>query len=186
MLRYGPMEEKEPPKELSADAASLLARLTADGYLKDANFLKGKEEELEAAAHRVHIDYYARSFYRLAAERFGSDHQQEIAQWLSGKDLKTIALFGCPSIERKSVFAAKRLRSFFHIHEDNVCQTCKLCASCHFKNQKVGAVDKVILGDVMRLIMVYTLNSVPKVLSIPDNLKCSVEKVLKEVIRLCG
>lgn len=41
-------------------------------------------------------------------------------RWLSGSDLKKVALFGCPSVERKIVFAAKSLRSFFSIHEDTV------------------------------------------------------------------
>ena len=41
-------------------------------------------------------------------------------RWLSGSELKKVALFGCPSIERKSVFAAKRLRAFFRIQEDVV------------------------------------------------------------------
>jgi hypothetical protein len=45
-----------------------------------------------------------------------------IHRWLSGSDLKKIALFGCPSLEKKNVFAAKRLRKFFEIQENTVSQ----------------------------------------------------------------
>lgn len=41
-------------------------------------------------------------------------------RWLSGNDLKKLALFGCPTIERRTVFASKRLRAFFNIQEDKV------------------------------------------------------------------
>lgn len=41
-------------------------------------------------------------------------------RWLSGSDLKKVALFGCPSIAKKTVFSAKRLRTYFRIQEDNV------------------------------------------------------------------
>lgn len=41
-------------------------------------------------------------------------------RWLSGSSLKKVALSGCPCTERKTVFAAKRLRSFFCIQEDVV------------------------------------------------------------------
>ncbi|XP_068666744.1 uncharacterized protein [Aristolochia californica] len=81
-----------------------------------------------------------------AAERFGRDHQ-EIAKWLSGSQLKKVALFGCPSVERKTVFAAKTLRSFFSIQEDVVCRACKLRSSCKFVNQRVSKIEKLILED---------------------------------------
>lgn len=41
-------------------------------------------------------------------------------RWLSGSDLKKVTLLGCPSVERKTVFAAKNLRTFFNIEEDTV------------------------------------------------------------------
>ena len=44
------------------------------------------------------------------------------SRWLSGSDLKKVALFGCPSLARKSVFGAKRLRRFFEIPEETVSQ----------------------------------------------------------------
>jgi hypothetical protein len=41
-------------------------------------------------------------------------------RWLSGGELKQVALFGCPSVERRTVMAAKCLRSFFRIEENTV------------------------------------------------------------------
>lgn len=42
------------------------------------------------------------------------------SRWLSGRDLKKVALFGCRSLAKKSVFGAKRLRKFFEIPEETV------------------------------------------------------------------
>lgn len=41
-------------------------------------------------------------------------------RWLSGSDLKKVALFGCPSLTKKTVFSAKTLRVFFKIQENTV------------------------------------------------------------------
>lgn len=41
-------------------------------------------------------------------------------RWLSSKNLKTVALFGCPSLDKTNVFAAKWLRKIFKIQEDTV------------------------------------------------------------------
>nr|CAD1843220.1 unnamed protein product [Ananas comosus var. bracteatus] len=126
---------------------------------------------------------YSRHFLKSAAERFGQDHQ-EIAKWLSGSDLKKVALFGCPSVERKTVFAAKRLRSFFSIQEDTTCHACKLKKSCKFVHQKVARQEKLILPDVMRVLTLFALDAIPRQLFVPHELKLSVDKLLKEVINL--
>lgn len=34
--------------------------------------------------------------------------------------MKKVALFGCPSLDKKTVFAAKQLRAFFSVQEDVV------------------------------------------------------------------
>nr|XP_010925591.1 uncharacterized protein LOC105048094 [Elaeis guineensis] len=177
--KYRPMEEKKFPKELSPEMLSLVRRLEEEGYLKDSNFSReGPLDPMDIPA-----TLYSRHFLKSAAEKFGQDHQ-EIAKWLSGSDLKKIALFGCPSIERKTVFAAKRLRSFFSIQEDVICRGCKLKSSCKFVNQGVVREKKLILADVMRILAVFALDSVPKQLFIPNDLKFSVSKLLKEVVSL--
>lgn len=54
---------------------------------------------------------------------FSSEHYELnvwMHRWLSGSDLKKVAVFGCPSLSRKIVFAAKALRTFFRIQENLV------------------------------------------------------------------
>ncbi|KAK8940324.1 hypothetical protein KSP40_PGU006569 [Platanthera guangdongensis] len=164
------MKEKEFPKEVSAEAESLLRILCEELGLK-----------LELG--QIPVNYPSRHLLKSAAEKLGLRHQ-EIAKWLSGSDLKKVALFGCPSIERKTVFASKRLRSFFSIQEDVVCRGCKIKASCNFVNQRVNKVDRVILADVMRLLTVLSLDAVPQQVLVPTDVKLSVDKLLKEAVNL--
>ncbi|KAK8913621.1 hypothetical protein KSP39_PZI023410 [Platanthera zijinensis] len=164
------MKEKEFPKELSAEAESLLRILCEELGLK-----------LELG--QIPVSFPSRHLLKSAAEKLGL-RRQEIAKWLSGSDLKKVALFGCPSIERKTVFASKRLRSFFSIQEDVVCRGCKIKASCNFVNQRVNKVDRVILADVMRLLTVLSLDAVPQQLLVPTDVKLSVDKLLKEAVNL--
>lgn len=44
--------------------------------------------------------------------------------------------------------------------------------------------DKVVLEDVMRLVTVYTFDSIPSQLVVPNELKCSVSKLVEEAISL--
>ncbi|KAK9269379.1 hypothetical protein L1049_001151 [Liquidambar formosana] len=116
------LKEEEPMvfKELSPDVMVFVRHLYKEGYFNDANFLRGKAFDISC----FH-DSYGRDFIKFAAEKFGKDNQ-EIAKWLSGSDLKTVALFGCPTLSRKNIFSAKRLRTFFGIQEDTVCRKCCL------------------------------------------------------------
>lgn len=66
------MEEKEFLKELSAEATKLISRLIADGYLKDANYVRG--EQLES--QQIPANSYSLPFLRRAAEMFGKEHQE--------------------------------------------------------------------------------------------------------------
>lgn len=63
-----------------------------------------------SVANRVHIHmkYLLLNIFSIAG------------RWLSGSDLKKVALFGCPTVERRTVFASKRIRAFFNIQEDKV------------------------------------------------------------------
>ncbi|XP_058100893.1 uncharacterized protein LOC131245436 isoform X2 [Magnolia sinica] len=126
---------------------------------------------------------YSQSFLKSAAERFGCDHQ-DIAKWLSGGDLKKVALFGCPTVERKTIFAAKGLRTFFRIEEDIVCRPCKLKSSCKFVNHRVVKRENVNLVDALRLLTVYASDLLPQQLIVTDDLKLSINKLLKEVVNL--
>ncbi|GMP98217.1 hypothetical protein CsSME_00046187 [Camellia sinensis var. sinensis] len=106
--------------------------------------------------------------------------------WLSASDLKKVALFGCPSLGRKNVFSAKSLRNFFRIQEDTVCSKCALKSSCKFVNQSVwkGNNNNLNLAVVMRVILLYAMESVPPQLVVPDEIKASVSVLLKEVLNL--
>ncbi|KAI0522557.1 hypothetical protein KFK09_004937 [Dendrobium nobile] len=169
-FRFCSLQEKKFPEELSPEAALLLKRLHEELYLK-----------LEPG--QIPANLPSRHLLRLAAEKLGQRHQ-EIAKWLSGSHLKKVALLGCPSVERKIVFASKRLRSFFCIQEDIICRGCKLKTFCKFVNQKVDKVDRVILADVMRLLTILAFDAVPQQLSVPTDVKLSVDKLVKEAINL--
>ncbi|XP_009783767.1 uncharacterized protein [Nicotiana sylvestris] len=174
------MEDHNVYKELSPDMVMFVTHLYNEGYFKDSNFLPRKRFDITCFESS-----YARDFVKYAAEQFGRDHQ-EIAKWLSGSDLKNVALFGCPSVAKKTVFSAKRLRTYFRIQEDNVCRKCALKASCKFVNQSVwkGDMTNLHLAVVMRVITLYALESVPPQLVIPDEIKASVSRLLKDIVRL--
>ncbi|KAL6838677.1 hypothetical protein ACP4OV_031391 [Aristida adscensionis] len=107
-----------------------------------------------------------------------------LRKWLSGSDLKKIALFGCPSVERRTVFASKRLRAFFNIQENKICSSCKLRSSCTFVDQGVARYDKVILSDIMRIFAVFVMDACSHQLRITPEFKASVCKLLKDTINL--
>ncbi|KAG7956994.1 hypothetical protein I3843_11G152900 [Carya illinoinensis] len=173
-------EEPEVYKELSPDMEVFVNHLYREGYFNNANFMRGNKLEFGCFESR-----YGRDFIKFAAEKFGKDNQ-EIAKWLSGSDLKKVALFGCPSLARKNIFAAKRLRKVFEIQENTVCTKCVLKQSCKFVNQSVwkGDTKNLNLAVVMRVITLYALESVPPELAVPNEIKVSVSKLLKEVLKL--
>ncbi|KDP27096.1 hypothetical protein JCGZ_20320 [Jatropha curcas] len=176
-------KEEEGPrvfKEFSSDMKIFLSHLYENGYLKEANFLRRGELDFNCFN-----DSYGRGFIRFAVEKFGQDHQ-EIAKWLSGSDLKKVALFGCPSLTKKNVFSAKRLRNYFKIQENTVCDKCVLKHSCKFVNQSVwkGDYRNLNLAVAMRAITLYALEEVEPELLVPDEIKASVSRLLKEVLRL--
>ncbi|CAO2175006.1 unnamed protein product [Urochloa humidicola] len=169
-FRRPPRPRPKPREPWEEEAGALLRRLHEGRYLPGPDF--------SSAPHAVSPDVV-----KAAAERFGHDNQV-VAKWLSGSDLKKIALFGCPTAERRTVFASKRLRAFFNIQEDKVCSSCKLRSSCKFANQEVPRHNKVILSDTMRIISLLVLDACPKELEVTAELKASICKVLKDTINL--
>lgn len=129
---------------------------------------------------------YGREFLYHAADNFGRNHQ-EIAKWVSGSNLKPVALFGCPSLSKKSVFSAKKLRKFFKIEEQTVCSKCVLKDSCKHANQPVWGgvgIKSLSLSDVMRVIFLYALDKTHPDLTVPDEIKDLVGYLLKEIVKL--
>ncbi|KAL7249980.1 hypothetical protein ACSBR1_012047 [Camellia fascicularis] len=174
------MEDQMVYKELSPELALFVKHLYKEGYFANANFLPNNKFDITCFENS-----YGRDFIRYAAEKFGKDNQ-EIVKWLSASDLKKVVLFGCPSLRRKNVFSAKSLRNFFRIQEDTVCSKCVLKSSCKFVNQSVwkGNSNNLNLAVVMRVIILYTMESVPPQLAVPDEIKASVSVLLKEVLNL--
>nr|GMD78050.1 Autophagy-related protein [Ipomoea batatas] len=167
-------------KGLSPDMVMLVTHLYEEGYFKDANFLRKNRFDITCFE-----DSYARHYIKHAAEEFANDNQG-IAKWLSASDLKKVALFGCPSLVKKHVYSAKMLRNFFRIQEDTVCGKCALRDSCKFVNQRMwnSNAKTLQLHNVMRTITLYGLESVPTELAVPEDIKKSVSRLLKEVVKL--
>ncbi|XP_073151271.1 uncharacterized protein [Henckelia pumila] len=166
-------------KELSSDMQMLAYHLYLKGYFDGANLMP--ENRFDSTCFRVG---YSREFLKFAAVEFGKDHQ-EIAKWLSAGDLKSIALFGCPSFGYKSVNAAKNLRRFFEIEEHEVCQKCRMKQWCKRADERAwNGATKLSLPDVIRVLVLYAMESLPQQLAIPKEIKDSVSRLLKEIINL--
>jgi hypothetical protein len=159
-----------------AEWVQFLEHLNDSGYLSKAlNFQGGpidlRDCSMELLGHHL----------RFAAQIFAKDHA-EISKLLSGSDMRKIALFGCPSLEKKDVFAAKRLRSFFNIEQGTACRPCNLKDTCSAPFAKVSKVRSLTAEDVVRLLCTFGLNAEKNELSIPDDVKQSVVNLLKELV----
>ncbi|XP_061351361.1 uncharacterized protein LOC133296405 isoform X1 [Gastrolobium bilobum] len=167
-------------KELSPDMELFVQHLYDNGYFKDANFAKGKQKFDPAWFE----SFFARGYIKFAAQKFARDNR-EIAKWLSGSALKQVAVFGCPSIDKGSVFPAKRLRNFFEVQENTVCSECMMRHSCNFVNQSVWKCDtnNLDLEEVMKVIISYALELVHPKLVVPDQVNKSISQLLKEVVK---
>ncbi|KAK8589031.1 hypothetical protein V6N12_023440 [Hibiscus sabdariffa] len=127
-------EEVRTLKELSPLAEIFIRHLFAKGYFNKASFLEHNKLDFG-----YFWNSYGRDFIKFAAYEFGKDHQ-DIAKWLPGNHLKNVVLFGCPSLDKNNVFAAKRLRKFFKIQENTVCSRCMLKDSCEYANKSVWGI----------------------------------------------
>ncbi|KAB1671414.1 hypothetical protein [Gossypium barbadense] len=113
-------------KGLSQLAEIFIRHLYAKGYFKEASFVEDNKLDFGYFENS-----YGRDVIKFAAYNFGKDHQ-DIAKWLPGSHLKKVVLFGCASLDKNNVFAAKRLRKFFKIQENTVCSRCMLKDSCEY------------------------------------------------------
>ncbi|PIN25485.1 hypothetical protein CDL12_01774 [Handroanthus impetiginosus] len=173
------MEDTTVHKELSTDMQMFTHHLYRKGYLKKATFMPEHQFDLSCFSTG-----YARDFLKFAAVNFGRDHQ-EIAKWLSASDLKKVALFGCPSLGQRTVKAAKHMRSFFEIDEQQVCIMCTLKKSCKYANKK-SVIDstKLDMAHVTRILVMYALDSVPQQQVVLEDINNSVSRLLKEIVKL--
>lgn len=173
------VDDSRNHRGLSLDMQTFTHHLYNEGYLKDANFLH--KHTFDSALFE---DGYGRCFLRFTALKFGRD-RHEIAKWLSASDLKELALFGCPCLESKTVFAAKALRKFFEIPEHEVCQKCTIRKSCKHKNQICRIhIENLHLHVVMRVLVTFAMESIPQNLVVPEKIKNCVNRLLKETVSL--
>ncbi|CAA0808443.1 Unknown protein [Striga hermonthica] len=170
----GPKVYEELPPEMQMFARCLHEK----GYLDYANF--PRKNGFDATCFETS---YRREFLKSAAEKFAKDHQ-EIAKWLSASDLKKIALLGCPSYERSSVYAAKHMRQFFKIEEQKVCGKCTLRNSCKYANKGWNKSIQLSLDKVIQVLVMYAMGSVHEDLLVPEDINNSVNRLLKEIVNL--
>ncbi|XP_039028237.1 uncharacterized protein LOC120162126 [Hibiscus syriacus] len=167
-------------RDLSVFVEGFVRYLFSKGYFDKANFLEDNKLDFG------HFDNtYARGFIKFAAYEFAKDHH-EIAKWLSSTRLKKVAAFGCPSLDKTNVFSAKRLRKIFKIQEDTVCSQCVLKDSCRFANKGVWGITtkSLLLVDVMKVIILYTLDQENPKLRVLEEVRDSANKLLEEIIKL--
>ncbi|KAA3472326.1 Dysferlin [Gossypium australe] len=169
-------------KGLSQLAKMFIRHLYPKGYFKEAGFVED---------NKLDFGYFENSYGR------------DFIKWLPGSHLKKVVLFGCASLDKNNVFAAKRLRKFFKIQENTVshysnvyyteykslyvvCSRCMLKDSCEYANKSVWGIgtNSLLLLDVMKVITLYALDLVPAKLTVPDEVKDSINQLLKVVIKL--
>lgn len=127
------------------------------------------------------------STVRKACINFAKD-RFDILRSLSRKDIQILAGYGCPSLDRKVVCSAKRLRAYVQLDEGDVCSSCKLRSSCETAYTLPREEEPATTMDVMRILMVYGLDplidSAENKLHKRKTVKESIRKLLKEVVRL--
>ncbi|XP_010274731.1 PREDICTED: zinc finger protein VAR3, chloroplastic [Nelumbo nucifera] len=113
----------------------------------------------------------------------------DIFKSLSTDDIQTIVERGCPSLFRKAVNSAKRLRAFVRLDEGDVCSACNLRGSCDrayvILKQSEAAARTV---DIVRMLLIYALD--PLVVSGGERphgrekIEASARKLLSELTEL--
>ncbi|KAH9616905.1 hypothetical protein KSS87_002888 [Heliosperma pusillum] len=87
----------------------------------------------------------------------------DVFKSLSKDDIQSVVEIGCPTLVRKVVNSAKRLREYVGLEEKNVCDVCNLRGSCDRAFLKPNDSSLVQTVDIMRLLMFYALD--PMVIS---------------------
>jgi len=175
-------EQKMPimKKKAEGDSGSLehpwpewvqfVEHLNERGYLSKAvNFEDGPLDLQGLTTGKIY------GFIKLAAFSYVEDHAK-ILKSLSRGDLRTVALFHCPSHEKRVIIAVKRLRTFVSSKEDIECPPTDLEDTCNALSVKLR------FDDVVRLLCAYALNAEKSELPIPDDVKQSVVNLLVEII----
>ncbi|KAL5707390.1 hypothetical protein ACHQM5_018294 [Ranunculus cassubicifolius] len=170
-------EFKNKNHEVSSAMWLFIHILHEKGYLGNIKLLPKVEFDRYLTKHGDWI--------RKAAERFGADHP-DIAKCLSENDVKRLAIFGCPSLEKKTVFAARRLRAYFSVEEKSVCRLCKLNHHCNLKYHPGGKkYDNFDVADVLKILTTYALEFGPPELTLSDEIKDTMSNLFTQVVHEC-
>ncbi|KAI5078901.1 hypothetical protein GOP47_0006572 [Adiantum capillus-veneris] len=148
--------------------------------LQTKGFFEGTEDGVDEGKHM----FESSAAVRHAINAFGRSHS-EIFNCLTRKDLRVLANFGCPSVDRKASNASKRLRAHFHIPEGDVCQRCRLkmtCPRAYFAPESKLSMNTL---DVVRIIAGFATNVWPNVdsyESYPMEVGTSICNLLREFL----
>ncbi|CAL1382674.1 unnamed protein product [Linum trigynum] len=126
---------------------------------------------------------------RTACLNFARD-QFGLIRFFSRKDIQIITGFGCPSLDRKVINSAKRLRAHVGVNEGNVCSSCNLRGDCERAYVKAREDEGGRTVDVMRILLTHGLDFVSGTV---DNKPCqnkmvndSARNLLKEMAEYGG
>ncbi|KAH9620546.1 hypothetical protein KSS87_012652 [Heliosperma pusillum] len=164
-------------KEISQDMRLLLRHLYDCGYFNDVHIYPGNKFRLSS----FYVEF-AHDYVKRALQKFGIDNQ-EISKWLSVSDAKSVALFGCPSLNNRDISAAKHLRSFFQISEESVCSKCVLNDTCKYRIARKCDISTLRLDSLLRVLRAYSLEDVSPKLELTDDMKACVSRLIQEVIK---
>ncbi|KAL8464370.1 hypothetical protein ACS0TY_034047 [Phlomoides rotata] len=128
---------------------SFVDRLKARGYFT----LNGSGAGDEGILVYTDMKFLKDPSLSFARDRF------DIFRSLSPQDIQTIVEKGCPSLLRKAVNSAKRLRAHLELDEGEVCSSCNLRESCDRAYIMLGqSEDGARTVDVVRLLLLCALD----------------------------
>eukprot|EP00262_Sarcandra_glabra_P009414 TRINITY_DN23792_c0_g1_i1.p1 TRINITY_DN23792_c0_g1~~TRINITY_DN23792_c0_g1_i1.p1 ORF type:complete len:412 (+),score=62.68 TRINITY_DN23792_c0_g1_i1:94-1329(+) len=184
-----PPESSEALSHPWPEWLSFIDRLKTKGYFDEPTIATTENEESGGGDKGSEADVSLKDMHRLkngclnfARERF------DILRSLSRKDIQTVVECGCPSLFRKAVNSAKRLRAFVRLDEGDVCSACKLRASCDRAYVIAKDDEGARTVDIVRILLSYAMD--PLVLSEGEkppgreHIEASARKLLSELIGL--
>ncbi|KAI3910386.1 hypothetical protein MKX01_034780 [Papaver californicum] len=153
-------------------------KLKSKGYFNQS--LLGEGDVVTVNVNpRADLNILKTACLSFARERF------DICKSLSREDIETVVKYGCPSVNRKTVNSAKRLRAFVKLNERDVCSDCGLRGSCDraYMILKDSEADARTV-DIMRMLLVYALDPSPEKPNGWEYVETSARKLLSELIEL--
>eukprot|EP00249_Psilotum_nudum_P021063 c27957_g1_i1 orf=156-2780(+) len=155
---------------------AFLEHLEEKNYFSDVVDMVGTQRAL----------FKDRAYIKNALMSFGRE-RDDLFRFLSKQAIRVIVNFGCPSIDRKVVNAAKRLRAQLGIVEGDVCQQCRLKKSCTrafcLPERQITAVTL----DVVRILLPFAENILPDAElheSYPKEVTIAICNLLEELVQL--